>query len=154
MILRPTERRGWGRKGGIASALGVGMAAAALGMSEPASAADPLTGNGSGMDTHLFRPSMDSKGLFATNGTEILGDRDISFGLILDYGDILLRTQQAGQQSNQLINASFQGTFQFNYGIKNWVVVGLDMPIVLMTGDAATNGAGDAVVGGWGTGQL
>jgi OmpA-OmpF porin, OOP family len=130
------------------------MAGALLAIGEPASAADPLTGNGNGMDTHLFRPSMDSKGLFATNGTEILGDRDISFGLVLDFGDVLLRTNNAGQQSNQLINDSFQGTFQFNYGIKNWFVAGLDLPVVLMTGDAATNAAGGAAVPGWGTSQL
>jgi outer membrane protein OmpA-like peptidoglycan-associated protein len=129
------------------------VVAALLGLSTQGYADDAVT-TGKGMDTHLFRPSMDSKGLFSTNGTEILGNNDISFGLILDYGDILLRTTYAGQSSNQLINASFQGTFQFNYGIKNWLVVGLDIPVVLMTGDAATNAAGDGVVAGWGTSQL
>ena len=76
--------------------------------------------NGGGTDVHLFRPAMDSKGLFSTNGTEILGANDVSFGLVIDYGNALLRVdQQPGQTSNQLIDHDFQGTFQFNYGILN-----------------------------------
>ena len=38
--------------------------------------------NGGGLDTHLFRPAMDSKGFFATNGSDILGKGDLSFGLV------------------------------------------------------------------------
>jgi hypothetical protein len=36
-----------------------------------------------------------------------------------------------------LIQNSFQGTFGFNYGIANRLVVGLNVPVILMTGDAA-----------------
>ncbi|MGH7270777.1 MAG: hypothetical protein ACREJ3_10140 [Polyangiaceae bacterium] len=86
--------------------------------------------NGDGMDTHLFRPAMDSKGLFTVNGSDVLGDREVSFGIVSDYGHVLLR--QPGD--NQLIDHSFQGTLQFNYGIANRVVVGVDMPIDLMSG--------------------
>src|SRR5688572_33055022 len=49
--------------------------------------------NGDGMDTHLFRPAMDSKGFFSVNGSDILGRGDISFGLVLDYGRNILRTR-------------------------------------------------------------
>src|SRR5262249_39787986 len=38
-----------------------------------------------------------------------------------------------------LVQNSFQGTFGFNYGIANRLVVGLNVPIILMTGDAAYN---------------
>ena len=91
--------------------------------------------NGEGFDTHLFRPSMDSKGLFMTNGSDILGANDISFGLVIDYGNKLLRVDGVGQKSPQLVNHSFQGTAQFNYGLFNHVVVGLDIPVNLMAGD-------------------
>ena len=40
-----------------------------------------------------------------------------------------------GQKSPQLINHSFQGTLQFNYGLLNHFVVGLDVPVNLMVGD-------------------
>jgi outer membrane protein OmpA-like peptidoglycan-associated protein len=98
--------------------------------------------NGSGMDVHLFRPAMDSKGLFVTNGSDVLGANDVSFGLVIDYGNVLLRVDQApGQSANQLINHDFQGTFQFNYGILNQFIVGLDVPLVLATGDQITTNA-------------
>jgi OmpA-OmpF porin, OOP family len=157
MAGRPNERRVDAKVGAVRGALAVAATAAVLAASVPASATDPLTGNGNGMDTHLFRPAMDSKGLFATNGTEILGNNDISFGLILDYGDILLRDSNPTQpnKSYQLINDSFQGTLQFNYGLKNWLVLGLDIPVVLMTGDATgATGAGGETVAGWGNTQL
>ena len=153
-------------KRGIRGVLALGVAALVWATCAVALADDPLAGNGKGMDTHLFRPAMDSKGLFSVNGTEILGANDISFGLILDYGDVLLRvtpgpvgvippnTTTPPSPANQLINNSFQGTFQFNYGIKNLLVVGLDLPIILMTGNAEVNGAGGPVVDDWGTSQL
>jgi OOP family OmpA-OmpF porin len=154
-------------KGGIRGALALGVAALVWGTSTSAGAADPIAStNGNGMDTHLFRPAMDSKGLFTINGTEVLGENDISFGLILDYGDTLLRVAPGPvgkippndlnppNPANQLINNSFQGTFQFNYGLKNLLVVGLDLPVVLMTGNAEANAAGGPLVNGWGTSQL
>jgi outer membrane protein OmpA-like peptidoglycan-associated protein len=87
-------------------------------------------GNGAGFDTHLFRPALDSKGLFSVNGTDVLGHLEYSFGLILDYGHVLLRAPSSGQ----LIDHSFQGTLQANFGLFNQVVVGLDVPIDLMSG--------------------
>src|SRR5882672_2859699 len=50
-------------------------------------------GNGDGLDTHLFRPAVDSKGFFSVNGSDILGAKNISFGLVLDYGRNLMRTR-------------------------------------------------------------
>jgi len=115
---------------GVLSGLTFGAEGAAYGQSTPN--AIP-SANSNGIDTHLFRPAMDSKGLFAINGTDILGAKDISFGLILDYGHALLRTPFVNGHS-QLIDNSFQGTLQFNYGIANEVIVGLDLPIDLMDG--------------------
>ena len=113
----------------------------------------PSSTNGKGLDTHLFRPAMDSKGLFTVNGSDILGRNEISFGLVLDYAHTLLRTPF----STQLIDDSFQGTLQFNYGIANTVVVGLDVPIDLMTGGQQLDSTGApqaAYVNKWGPDKL
>ncbi len=110
--------------------------------------------NGSGMDTHLFRPAMDSKGLFTTNGSDILGANDISFGLVIDYGRTLLRVKDVGQDAPHLINNSFQGTFQFNYGLLNQLVLGLDLPLNLMAGNAQVDRTGAAAEQGWSTNEL
>ncbi|MDB4941306.1 MAG: putative internalin [Labilithrix sp.] len=98
-------------------------------------------GNGDGFDTHLFRPAMDSKGFFATNGSDILGHNDISLALVIDYGRNILRVSDRGQDARQLISHSFQGTFSFNYGLGNLLVLGLDLPVNLMSGEAQVNHA-------------
>ena len=126
--------------------------------------------NGDGMDTHLFRPAIDSKGFFSVNGSDILGAGNVSFGLVLDYGHDLMRTRASntpqgtvtdvdgntvsdadcvdetcagisgeGAGVKALVQNSFQGTFGFNYGVANMAVVGLTIPVNLMTGDAAYN---------------
>ncbi|MCL2724356.1 MAG: OmpA family protein [Polyangiaceae bacterium] len=115
----------------------------------------PQATNGKGFDTHLFRPAMDSKGFFATNGTSVLGANDFSLGLVLDYGRTLLRVPDNGQNTRYLISHSFQGTFSFNYGIGNLVAVGLSVPVNLMFGEQQTNAQGDPTSPGqWFTGQL
>ncbi len=121
-----------------------------------------------GMDTHLFRPAVDSKGFFHVNGTDIIGANDISFGLVLDWGRNILRTSDGdipmgvdadgnpaecddvpcdgladnrmgndGVGVDALIRDSFQGTFHFNYGLLNRAVVGVSIPVILMSGDNA-----------------
>jgi len=118
-------------------------------------------GNGDGMDTHLFRPAVDSKGFFSVNGSDILGDGAISFGMVLDYGSNLMRTRSgatpidaatglpcadqkcvlaAGSDGSgvpALVQNSFQATFGFNYGLFNRAVVGVTIPVVLLAGDPA-----------------
>jgi OOP family OmpA-OmpF porin len=136
---------------GTARVLAVVATLAVLGTARQSSAQNTPnvipSSNSNGFDTHLFRPAMDSKGLFTVNGSDVLGAKDFSLGLVLDYGHVLLRTPA----SSQLIEHSFQGTLQFNYGIANQVIVGLDLPVDLMS----TNSPQDAVYAGkWGPSQL
>ena len=125
------------------SVMALGLGVALVGISDGAraqstpNALDPA--NGGGLDTHLFRPAMDSKGFFTTNGSEVLGHKDFSFGLVIDYGRNLLRVVDQGQTSPQLINHSFQGTASFNYGLFNRLVLGVALPINLMAGDEQVN---------------
>jgi OmpA-OmpF porin, OOP family len=100
-------------------------------------------GNGAGFDTHLFRPALDTKGFFHTNGTDILGKNDWTIGLVGDYGRNLLRVADRGQADHQLINHSLQGSLLFNYGIANLLNVGLTLPVNLMSGTAQIDGAGN-----------
>ena len=122
------------RRKALAALAALGAIAMAEGTAH--AAPNPLLATGDGLDTHLFRPAMDSKGFFATNGSDILGHLDFSVGLIVDYGRNLLRTDGdlSTGRTNSLIDNSFQGTLQANLGLFNQVVVGLDLPIVLMDG--------------------
>jgi OOP family OmpA-OmpF porin len=151
--------------GSAAAALAI-LAYSGLASAQTPEAERAPESNGDGMDTHLFRPAVDSKGFFSVNGSDILGKGDISFGLVLDYGRNILRTRKGrvpfdadpdpenpdGKCENEecvlvdgeegsgvpaLIENSFQGTFSFNYGVANLAVVGVSVPVVLMTGDSA-----------------
>ena len=115
-------------------AVALALSGATLALEGNASAQSIPKANGDGFDTHLFRPALDSKGFFHTNGTDILGANDLSLGLVIDYGHNLLNTVDRGQESTNLIQHSFQGTFSFNYGIANILVAGITLPVDLMSG--------------------
>jgi len=93
--------------------------------------------NGDGMDTHLFRPAVDSKGFFSVNGSDILAANDFSFGLVMDYGHNIMRLEP-GHGADALLTHSFQGTFDFNYGIAGVATVGITIPVNLEGGSAVT----------------
>ncbi|WP_081864814.1 OmpA family protein [Chondromyces apiculatus] len=119
----------------------VGLGALASPSGEALAQTDPTraggeTGNGAGMDLHLFRPALDSKGFFSINGADILGANDISLGLVIDYGHNVTPLASNPDDTDALLTHAFQGTFQFNYGIANWLVVGLSAPVVLSGGGA------------------
>src|SRR5262249_23339782 len=100
-----------------------------------------------GMDLHLFRPAVDSKGFLYTNGTDVLGDLAFSFGLIVDGGFGLLPytgfVNDGGVTSEQadhcrgradflcgrMVDFLFTGTLQANLGLFNLLVVGVQMPL-------------------------
>ena len=86
----------------IAASLGFAavLTGTSLANAQPTQNAIPVA-NGDGLDTHLFRPALDSKGFFHTNGTDILGANDISFGLVIDYGRNLLRVRDRGQDDER-----------------------------------------------------
>lgn len=115
------------------------LGALALCVSGTASAQELVPpSNGAGMDTHLFRPAIDSRGFFAVNGTEILSANKLSFGMVLDWGHTLMRANADAVGTDALIADSFQGTVSASYGIANFMVLGLSVPVNLMSGEAAT----------------
>jgi outer membrane protein OmpA-like peptidoglycan-associated protein len=103
--------------------------------------------NGDGIDTHLFRPALDSRGLVSVNGVDVLPANRVSLGLVLDYGRGLLRARE-GDRDVRLVESSFAGTFFFNYGVADRAVLGVSAPAVLLSGDP------HAGVPGWGPGAL
>ncbi|MEC7522076.1 MAG: OmpA family protein [Myxococcota bacterium] len=130
----------------------------ALGASSPgtAHAQEPnRTGRllSGGMDLHLFRPAVDSKGHLSVNGTDILPHLGISFGLILDGGfgilpyngfvnepDVAAEDADfcGGPLCNRLVNAQLTGTLHFNLGLANLLIVGLQIPVSIGSGPNLT----------------
>ncbi|MEM9192443.1 MAG: transporter, partial [Myxococcota bacterium] len=103
---------------------------------------------GRDLDLRLFRPAVDSKGLFTVNGTDILGANDFSFGLILDGGFGLLSyegfdndpTVDAvdAERRGALVDQLFTGTLHFNYGLANLLVLGVQVPVQIASGPNVT----------------
>lgn len=117
-------------------------------------------GNGDGLDLHLFRPAIDSKGFMHTNGADIIGSLDPSFGFVLDYGYRQMPLND-GHESAELLRHAFQATFHFNLGLFNHLVAGLSVPVMLHSSppvsDIGPGGSGnydDDAVEGQGVGRL
>lgn len=111
-----------------------------------AALADDATLSEGGMDLHLFRPAVDSRGYFAVNGSEIMPHKEFSFGLVLDAGFGILRyngfvndpdkaADEASRQS-RIAKQAFTGTFMFSYGLFDRLVLGIQLPITFLRGDA------------------
>ncbi|UCH30320.1 MAG: OmpA family protein, partial [Myxococcales bacterium] len=135
-----TQRR-WGpsRRAAWLVALSVALCAAST-----TASAQEATLHGGGMDLHLFRPAVDSRGYFAVNGTEVMPHKEFSFGLVLDAGFGILRydgfindpnedAANAARQ-NRIARQAFTGTFMFNFGIIDRLVVGISLPITFFRG--------------------
>ncbi|MCB9634875.1 MAG: OmpA family protein [Sandaracinus sp.] len=125
--------------------LGLALLALTPGAAEAQRRGELTTG---GLDLHLFRPAIDSKGHLTVNGTDILGHTDFSFGLVLDYGRNILPFRgfenddavlaADAERTTHLVENYFTGTLHFNFGIANYVVVGVQLPILFLQGPNVT----------------
>ena len=108
------------------------------------SLAQDATLSGGGMDLHLYRPAIDTRGYFSVNGSEVMPHKEFSFGLILDAGFSTLRyngfitdpnetADQAARQT-RIARQAFTGTFMFNFGILDRLVLGIQLPITFFRG--------------------
>lgn len=108
-----------------------------------------IDGDSPGLDVRLFRPAIDSKGYIGVNGTDILGHKEYSFGLVLDIGSGIMPftgfewsdTASARKDGSRpytntkhVVSTAITGTLHFNYGLKNLAVVGLEIPIQAIRG--------------------
>ena len=101
-----------------------------------------------GFDLHLFRHAVDSKGLVSVNGTDILGHKSYSFGLIIDgafnmvpyegFKNDKTTLANEAERTDFLVDNYFTANLHFNYGLFNRVVVGAQLPIIIIGGENVT----------------
>ncbi|MGE3629686.1 MAG: OmpA family protein, partial [Sandaracinaceae bacterium] len=82
--------------------------------------------------------------LLTIDGTDILGETALSFGLILDAGIGLLPfdgfvndptvAAMDAERRSRLVDAMFTGTLHANWGIANLLVVGAQIPVSVVSG--------------------
>jgi len=154
------------RRAGALGALAIAIAClAVLPSAAEAQAVGARLEGDRGMDLHLFRPAVDSKGILATNGTDILGHLDFSFGLLLDAGFGILPFQGFvndatvgdvdAERTNRVVDSFFTGTLQANLGLFNLAVVGVQIPVQVVNGPNQTiPGVYNDAVDGDGNGGL
>jgi outer membrane protein OmpA-like peptidoglycan-associated protein len=108
----------------VASIIG----ASALAVAEPA-------GN---IDLNVFRPAMDSRGYLTVNASQVLGHKELSFGLgSLDWGHGLLKLEGAAGQTyaiQDIISATLIGAFGVHVGPAE-LEFGVSVPFTIMSGD-------------------
>jgi outer membrane protein OmpA-like peptidoglycan-associated protein len=112
----------------VAAILGVlGAGISALAIAEPA-------GN---IDLNAFRPAMDSRGYLTVNASQVLGDKELSFGLgSLDWGHSLLKLDGQGNtySIDDIIGATLIGAFGIHAGPAE-LEIGASVPFLIMSGD-------------------
>lgn len=105
-----------------------------------------------GMNGHFFHPAMDSKGYLSVDGTNVLGDGDYSFGLVLDVGLGIMpfngfvvdsgTSIEEAELTDHLIDFYAAGTLHFNYGFGNRFAVGAQLPLMVAQGSKVVAAAG------------
>ena len=108
-------------------AIATSVAGARLAAAEPA-------GN---IPLDTFRPAMDSRGYFTVNASQVLGDKEFSFGLgALDWGHSLLNLDGQGHtySIDNIITATLVGAFGIHVGPAE-LEFGVSVPFAIMNGD-------------------
>jgi outer membrane protein OmpA-like peptidoglycan-associated protein len=89
------------------------------------------------LDLNVFRPAMDSRGYLTVNASQVLGDKELSFGLgALDWGRSLLTLDANGStySIDNIIAATLIGAFGIHAGPLE-LEFGASVPFLIMSGD-------------------
>src|SRR5689334_276686 len=117
------------------------VACGVLAVSATASAQAP----GGNITLDPFRPAMDSRGYITVNASQVLGDKELSFGLgALDWGHGLLTFGNSGDCGkvgaapcytvSNMLTATLIGAFGIHAGPAE-LEFGVSVPFVIMYGD-------------------
>ncbi len=121
----------------LAATLGVALFGASPVSADPA-------GN---IDLNVFRPAIDSRGYLTVNASQVLGDKEFSFGLgSLDWGHrLLVFDNGAGQPTysiDNIISATLIGALGLHAGPAE-LEFGVSVPFNIMSGDRTPDFVGD-----------
>ncbi|MCP4676006.1 MAG: OmpA family protein [Deltaproteobacteria bacterium] len=111
--------------------------------------------DGEGMAVRLFRPAVDTKGHFTTDGSNVLPHLNWSIGMTLDFGfNHWIAVEQEGEFFDKtLMDKAINAKLIANLGLINMFVVGLQLPIGVSGGTAfaGENMQGERVDEEWST---
>ncbi|MCG8420726.1 MAG: OmpA family protein [Proteobacteria bacterium] len=92
--------------------------------------------NGANIELNPFRPAIDSRGYITVNASQVLGHKEVSFGIVTNWGRNLLVFED-GDKLYEVINVispTLVGAFGLKLGPAE-LEFGLSMPFSIMSGD-------------------
>jgi OmpA-OmpF porin, OOP family len=94
--------------------------------------------NGANIDLNAFRPAMDSRGFVTVNASQVLGHKEISFGLVSTWRRGLFKLKNGDNEYvvSNIINPTLIAAFGLRLGLLE-IESGLSFPLVLVNGDRA-----------------
>src|SRR5688572_8453048 len=114
-------------------AFGVAAFAVAAAVAPSVSPAQPAGGD---IDLQAFRPAMDSRGFITLNASQVLGHKELSFGLVTNWGRGVLELERAGAtyQVEHLITPALIAALGLRAGALE-LELGATVPFTIMSGD-------------------
>ncbi len=90
---------------------------------------------GADMDINPFRPAMDSRGYITVNASQVLGHKELSFGLVTNWGKSMLTFEQGDNfyEVQNVISPTLIAAMGFKAGLE--FEIGLSIPFNIMSGD-------------------
>lgn len=101
------------------------------------------TNVGGNAEINAFRPAIDSRGYITVNASQVLGHKELSFGLVTNWGKSVLTLKDGDQlyEVENIISPTLVGA----YGLKLGPVeleLGLSLPFHVMSGDRSPDSDG------------
>ena len=98
--------------------------------------ATALAQQGGNIDLQAFRPAMDSRGFITLNASQVLGHREVSFGLVTNWGKGLLRFESGDNtyEVRHIVTPTLTGAFGLRAGPLE-LELGASVPFSIMAGD-------------------
>jgi outer membrane protein OmpA-like peptidoglycan-associated protein len=90
---------------------------------------------GGNIDLNAFHHAVDSRGYITGNASQILGSKEISFGLVTSWGYNVLQLKNGDNTYTvkNIISPVLQASFGFNVGLE--AELGITLPFHIMSGD-------------------
>lgn len=98
-------------------------------------AAPALAQQGGNIDLQAFRPAIDSRGYITANASQVLGHKELSFGLVTNWGYRVLEFQNG--DTTYTVENIITPNLQFAYGVRLGLEVefGVTLPFQIISGD-------------------
>ncbi|MCP4446951.1 MAG: hypothetical protein GY811_16615, partial [Myxococcales bacterium] len=100
----------------------------------PASAQSTKVGGN--IDINAFRPAIDSRGYVTVNASQVLGHKELSFGLVTNWGKSVLTLEDGTNtyEVSNIITPTLVGAYGLKLGPAE-LEVGVSFPFHVMNGD-------------------